>query len=218
VYPELLTYLEKELVESKYDLRHIYDLILSSRTYQQSSIPHAAATDAEKLFACYPVRQLEAEVLIDALCQISGTQESYSSPIPEPFTFIPPEQRTIDLADGSITSQFLEMFGRPSRDTGLLSERNDQPSEDQRRHMLNSTHVQTKIENGWRFKNMIRVAKGNRQKIADSLYLTILSRMPTESERQAIDDYFKTEGINSQQAAIDLAWALVNSKEFLYKH
>ena len=218
VYPELLTYLEKELVESKYDLRHIYDLILSSRTYQQSSIPHAAATDGEKLFACYPVRQLEAEVLIDALCQISGTQESYSSPIPEPFTFIPPEQRTIDLADGSITSQFLEMFGRPSRDTGLLSERNDQPSEDQRRHMLNSTHVQNKIQNGWRFKNMIRVAKGNRQKIADSLYLTILSRMPTESERQAINVYFKTEGISSQQAAIDLAWALINSKEFLYKH
>jgi hypothetical protein len=218
VYPELLAYLEKELAESKYDLRHIYTLILNSRTYQQSCIPHADSVDAEKWFACYPVRQLEAEVLVDALCQISGTHESYSSPIPEPFTFIPEEERTIDLADGSITSQFLEMFGRPSRDTGLESERNTQPTEDQRRHMLNSTHIQNKITNGWRFRNLIRTARGNRQKLADSLYLAILSRYPTDKEREAVAGYFQNEGMTPEQAAIDLAWALINSKEFLYKH
>ena len=218
VYPELLAYLEKELIKSEYDLLHIYHLILNSRTYQQSSIPHPGTADAEKLFACYPVRQLEAEVLIDALCQISGTRETYSSPIPEPFTFIPPEHRTISLADGSITSQFLEMFGRPSRDTGLESERNVQPTETQRRHMLNSTHIQNKIERGWRLRNLTRRTKGNRKKLADSLYLTILSRYPTESERQAIEDYFKTKGIKANQASIDLAWALINSKEFLYRH
>jgi hypothetical protein len=218
VYPELLAYLEKELVKSEYDLLHIYRLILSSRTYQQSSIPHTGTADAEELFACYPVRQLEAEVLIDALCQISGTRETYSSPIPEPFTFIPPEHRTISLADGSITSQFLEMFGRSSRDTGLESERNTQPTETQRRHMLNSTHIQNKIESGWRLKKLIRKNRRDHQKLADSLHLTILSRYPTESERQVVEDYFKTEGINPNQAAIDLAWALINSKEFLYRH
>jgi len=218
VYPELLAYLEKELIESEYDLLHIYRLILNSRTYQQSSISHDGTVDAEKLFACYPVRQLEAEVLIDALCRISGTRESYSSPIPEPFTFIPPEHRTISLADGSITSQFLEMFGRPSRDTGLESERNNQPTDSQRRHMLNSTHIQNKIERGWRLRNLARRAKGNRMKLTDSLYLTILSRTPTESERQAVENYFKTEGIKTNQAVIDLAWALINSKEFLYRH
>ncbi len=218
VHPELLTYLEKELIKSEYDLQYIYRLILSSRTYQQSSIPHPDTKDAEKLFACYPVRQLEAEVLIDALCQISGTRESYSSPIPEPFTFIPPEHRTISLADGSITSQFLEMFGRPSRDTGLESERNVQPTEAQRRHMLNSTHIQKKIEQGWRLKNLVRKSRGNPKNLANSLYLTILSRYPTEFERQAVEDYFKTKDIKFNQAAIDLAWALINSKEFLYRH
>jgi hypothetical protein len=218
LYPELLTYMEKELVKSEYDLLHIYRLILNSRTYQQSSIPHSDTIDAEKLFACYPVRQLEAEVLIDALCQISGTRETYSSPIPEPFTFIPPEHRTISLADGSITSQFLEMFGRPSRDTGLESERSTQPTEAQRRHMLNSTHIQRKIERGWRLKNLIRKNQRDPQKLAELLYMTILSRTPTESELQTIEEYFKTEGINSNQAAIDLTWALINSKEFLYRH
>ncbi len=89
VNPELLAYLEKELVKSKYDLRHIYRLILNSSIYQQSSIPQSKSPEAEKLFACYPVRRLDAEVLIDALDWIGGTGESYSSPIPEPFTYIP---------------------------------------------------------------------------------------------------------------------------------
>ena len=41
------------------------------------------------------------------------------SAIPEPFTFIPEDQRSIALPDGSITSPFLDLFGRPPRDTGL---------------------------------------------------------------------------------------------------
>ena len=89
VNPELLAFLEKELVKSNYDLRHIYRLILKSHTYQQSSIPAAAIPQAEALFAYYPVRRLDAEVLIDALDSIGGTGEKYSSNIPEPYTYIP---------------------------------------------------------------------------------------------------------------------------------
>ena len=85
-------------------------------------------------------------MLIDALCQITGTTEEYSSPIPEPFTFIPEDQRSIALADGSTSSSFLELFGRPARDTGLESERNNQPTAAQRLHLLNSSHIRTKIE------------------------------------------------------------------------
>jgi len=218
VHPELLSYLEKELIQSGYDLKHIYQLILSSSTYQQSSIPKAEPVKAEKLFACYPVRQLDAEVLIDALCQITGTKEKYSSPIPEPFTFIPEENRSIDLADGSITSQFLEMFGRPARDTGLLSERNNEPSATQRRAILNSTHIQGKIDKGWRLKTWLRVAKGNHKMIINMIYLNILSRYPTEIELNAIEEYFTTSELKTKQAAAVLMWALINSKEFLYRH
>ena len=135
VNPELLAYLEKELATAHYDLRHLYRLILNSSTYQQSSIPQTDQPDAESLFAQYAVRRLDAEVLIDALTAIFGGGEGYSSPIPEPFTFIPDTQRTIALADGSITSAFLEMFGRPARDTGYESERNNQPTDAQRLHL-----------------------------------------------------------------------------------
>jgi hypothetical protein len=218
VHPEVLAYLKKELVKSGYDLRHIYRLILNSRTYQQSSIPRSNHPDAEAFFARYPVRRLDAEVLIDALCWISGTRESYSSAIPEPFTFIPEENRSIELADGSITSQFLEMFGRPSRDTGLYSERNNEPTGAQRLHLLNSTHVQNKIERSSRLKNLSKTAKGKRPMLINMIYLNILSRFPTQAEFAAADRYFQTKGISSQQATSDLAWALINTKEFLYRH
>jgi len=226
VHPELLAYLENQLVKNDYDLKHIYRLILNSRTYQQSSIPRSPVGDAargnpeaEVLFACYPIRRLEAEVLIDALCWISGTQESYSSPIPEPFTFIPGENRSIELADGSITSQFLEMFGRPSRDTGHESERNNQPTDAaQRLHLLNSSHVQDKSERSTRLNGLGKAAKGKRQVLVNMIYLNIMSRYPTQAELAAAQQYFQTKGISLRLAANDLAWALINTKEFLYRH
>jgi len=218
VYPELLDYLENQLVKSDYDLKDIYRLILNSCTYQQSSIPSDNNPEAEALFACYPVRRLEAEVLIDALCWISSTQESYSSPIPEPFTFIPEEHRSIELADGSITSQFLEMFGRPARDTGLESERNNQPTDAQRLHLLNSSHVQDKIERSTRLNGLVKAAKGNREMLANSIYLNILSRYPAKPELAAAQRYFQGMGKNLRQGTNDLAWALINTKEFLYRH
>lgn len=216
--PELLACLEKELAGANYDLRDLYRLILNSRTYQQSSIARSESPEAEALFAYYPVRRLDAEVLIDALCMIFRSPEEYSSPIPEPFTFIPEEQRTIALADGSITSSFLEMFGRPARDTGLEGERNNLPTDEQRLHLLNSTHVQKKIEKSVWLQKLLAANKKQPIRAVTPLYLGILSRFPTQDELDAVSEYVKKSGLNTQQAAVDVAWALVNSKEFLYRH
>ncbi len=216
--PELLAYLEKEFVAAQYDLRYLFRLVLNSRTYQQSSIPRSDRPEAAALFAFYPVRRLDAEVLIDALCGIGGTGESYSSPIPEPFTFIPEHQRTIALADGSITSSFLEMFGRPTRDTGMESERNNQPSDAQRLYLLNSSDVQRRIERSPLWKQIFASAKRNPRNLVQSVYMGILSRPPTLSEQAAALAYARNAGLPPKQAAEDLAWALINSKEFLYRH
>ncbi|MGQ9732506.1 MAG: DUF1553 domain-containing protein [Candidatus Zipacnadales bacterium] len=218
VHPKVLTYLEEELVKAHWDLRQIYRLILNSATYQQSSIPRSPVVEAERVFACYPVKRLEAEVLIDALCWVSGTSESYESAIPEPFTFIPESHRTIELADGSITSQFLEMFGRPPRDTGLASERDNEPTDAQCLHLLNSSHIQRKIANSWRLKGLVRLARGNSAGMVEGIYLTILSRLPTPNEMAIAQTYFQESGLKAEDAATDLAWALINTREFLYRH
>jgi hypothetical protein len=215
--PELLALLERELIAARYDLKHIYRLILNSKTYQLSSIPKTENPEGEAHFAYYPLRRLEAEVLIDALCQITGTTEEYTSAIPEPFTVIPDGQRSISLPDGSITSPFLELFGRPPRDTGLESERNNRPSAAQRLHLLNSTHVQRKIEASPKFQYLIRNAK-NPQALVTGLYLMILSRFPTAEELKIVGAYSPSGPAKGREAVLDLAWALINSAEFLYRH
>ena len=111
-YPQLLASLERELVESGYDMKHVFRLILNSRSYQQSAFARGDYTAATANFACYPIRRMDAEVLADVLCELTGTKEKYISMIPEPFTYIPGDTRTIAIADGSITSAFLQLFGR----------------------------------------------------------------------------------------------------------
>ena len=217
--PELLAYLEREFVRSGYDLRHVFRLILNSRTYQQSSIPQSDRPEAESLFACYPVRRLDAEVLVDALNTIcGGPGERYSSTIPEPYTFIPTTQRTIALADGSISSAFLEMFGRPTRDTGLFSERNNHPTDGQRLHFLNSTHIQNKIERSVRLRRIMASNRRRPRRAIAGFYLLILSRLPTDEEMAAVESYAQTQDLKPMSLACDVAWSLINTKEFLYRH
>jgi hypothetical protein len=215
--PALLSYLERELASARYDLKHIYRLILNSKTYQLSCVPRSRQPNAEVHFAYYPLRRLEAEVLIEALNQITGTTEAYFSATPEPYTFIPEDQRSIALADGSITSPFLEMFGRPPRDTGLESERTNRPTPAQRLHLLNSSHIQRKLERGPKLLALMQSRKPPQQ-IADDLCLTILSRLPTDEERKTIADYVQHGAVTPREAAVDIAWALINSAEFLYRH
>ncbi len=215
--PELLAYLEQELVASHYNLKSIYRLILNSQTWQLSSIPRTTRAEAAANFAYYPLRRLDAEVLADAICETTGTTETYTSAIPEPFTFIPEDQRAISLPDGSITSAFLELFGRPPRDTGLEAERNNHLTAAQQLHLLNASHVERKIEQSPALQYLIRSSKGGPQ-LVTGLYLMILSRPPTSEELQAVMAYGQDAKLKPREAVNDLAWALMNSAEFLFRH
>ena len=206
--PELLDYLAQELVNSKYDIKHVLRLVLNSKTYQLSCVAKSKSEESAANFGHYALRRLDAEVLIDAVCQITGTTEQYNSLIPEPFTWIPETQRTITLPDGSITSSFLELFGRPPRDTGMESERNNRITPGQCLHLLNSTHILKKFQQGNKFRNLIKANQGDPQKLIETLYLTILSRFPSEQEFGTVRPY----------SAEDVGWALVNTAEFMYRH
>lgn len=216
--PKLLDCLADELVRSRYDLRQLLRLICNSRTYQQSSIPQTQHPEGEAQFAWYPVRRQDAEVLADMLKWLTGFGDTYLSMIPEPFTWIPEENRTIELPDGSITSPFLQMFGRPARDTGLLTERDNKPTDAQRLYLLNSSEIQRRIERGGRFHGCVAWAQGDQTKLVAALYVNILSREPTPEETAVALKYFKEGGVQGFQGVADLCWALINSKEFLYRH
>lgn len=228
--PELLEYLQKELVSSRYDLKRLYRLILNSNTYQLSSMPRFSGPQAEANFASYTLRRLDAEVLIDAVNKVTGATDLYTSAIPEPFTYIPQDKPAIALPDGSITSPFLALFGRSARATGMENERANRPIPAQWRHMLNSSHIQRKLDQGPKLKAIFESGR-KPDEIIEELYLTILSRFPTADEVKALQTFGSAAaskpGKGGSRPAntfrrrdewIDITWSLINSTEFLYRH
>lgn len=183
----LLALLEREFVAARYDLKQLLRLILNSHTYQASSLPCGEApVEAGANFAWYPMQRLEAEVLIDAINRITGTSDLYTSAIPEPFTYIPEKTPAVAIADGSITSPFLALFGRSARATGMMNERDNKPMPAQWLHLLNSSHIQRKIENGPGIRRIIDARRPARETV-EELYLTILSRLPTAEEWRHVE-------------------------------
>ena len=192
--PALLAYLEKELVAGHYDLKRLYRLILNSKTYQFSSVPRPNAAQAEANFGSYALRRLDAEVLIDAINKITGSSDLYTSAIPEPFTYIPADKPAIALADGSITSPFLALFGRSARATGMENERINKVMPAQWLHLLNSSHIQRKLEQGPKLKAIFDSGR-KPPEIVEELYLTILSRFPTPDEVKALEGVWKARQV-----------------------
>ncbi len=215
--PELLAYLEKELVSSGWDLKHLKRLIFTSTTYQFSSIVRSDKPEATANFASYPLRRVEAEVLIDAVNRITGSSDLYTSAVPEPFTYIPKDVPAVALADGSVTDTFLTLFGRSARATGTESERVNELSSRQWIHMLNSGQIQSKLQTGPKLKALIS-AGGAPNEIIERLYLAILSRLPTEDDVKAAEQHAKAGVAKGNDLWIDLAWALINNPEFLLRH
>jgi hypothetical protein len=217
VHPRLLDYLAGELIDSGYDLRHLYRLILNSQTYQRASIARGDDSEkAAKYFACYPMRQINAEVLEDMFRHIFEVEIRYSSQIPEPFTFIPLQERTIMLSDGSVTRTVLETFGRPSRDKGLSTDRNNAVTGDSRLFFINSTELNQWIQSS----QLLRTVNGKSDRLAKirMLWLTLLSRYPTVGELKTVETMYEESPLNDWELTRDLIWSLINTKEFSLQH
>ncbi len=94
--PALLEYLEKELVGHRYDLKHIYRLVLNSKTYQLSSEPTPLNQTDGAHFSHYRAKRLTAEQILDALSQITEQPQNFRQfrrPNTAPDTSIPPEHQ-----------------------------------------------------------------------------------------------------------------------------
>ena len=136
--PELLDALAKCVVENKYDVKALIRAITASRVYQLSSKPNATNERDEQNYSRAPFKRIQAEVLLDMVCQTTG--------VPERFDGMPAGTRAIQLWDSKASHYFLKVFGRPERVSACECERRHEPSTAQVLHLLNAPEIQAKLE------------------------------------------------------------------------
>ncbi|MEN6407503.1 MAG: DUF1549 and DUF1553 domain-containing protein [Thermoguttaceae bacterium] len=215
--PKLLAYLERELIEHKYDAKHIYRLILNSATYQRSSTPNALNRDDVVFFSHDRPRRLTAEELSDAIGQVTQVWDQFASQIPEPYSRWPSGFRATQMADGSVGTPFLELFGRPPRDTSYESDRDDRSSMRQSLYLITSSELESKVAQSPRFRQWAK-SKASDDAIVEEIFLLAFARRPTDAERTAALRHLAANPKSRERSLQDLMWAAINTKEFLFNH
>jgi len=215
----LLAALSDYLIENEYDLKALMRLILNSETYQRSSEPLEENRADERYYSRYYPKRLSAEVLLDALSQVTEA--------PTKFPGYPAGTRALELRDANVESYFLQTFGRPDRLITCECERTSDPSMTQVLHILNGDTLNEKLSRKANEKaktkdNRIgRMLKGNATdaEIIEDIYLAAYSRFPTKDEAERIAKVLQaTPAAEKREAIEDLYWSLLSSREFLFSH
>ncbi len=205
----LLDYLANELVRNKFDVKLLLREMCLTKTYQRSSAATVQNRDDELFFTHYLPRRLPAESLLDAIDMACGTREKF----PE----LPLGTKAIQLPDPGVSSDFLDVFGRPLRAIACECERSADPNLTQTLRMMNGELVNRKLGEGeGRISKMI-AAKHSDTAIIDDLYTAALCRPPSSKERNEVLGIlaFSPE---KKPVYEDILLTLLNSKEFLFNH
>ncbi len=217
-HPELLKLLARELVESGYDMRHVIREIMLSATYQSGTL----ADDQDALmtdnFAGVAPRRLSAEQLLDAQCRLLGTE-------PE-FNGYARGVRAGQLAgiqrvrwrekSPSDDDRFLVVFGKPQRLMSCECERSDDTTLSQAFNLINGSALQRRLQDRQNCFSQWIDAGWDNGRVIDELFWAALSRPPTPIELQTALHHLDATD-SRREALVDLAWALVNAKEFLFR-
>ncbi len=210
--PELLDALAQNLIDNKYSLKELVKTICKSRTYQLSSTPNEYNASDKQSFARYYPKRLQAEVLFDAVCNLTGSPSSFNG-LPND-TFAP--SRAIMLPDESFTSYFLDVSGRPQRISACECERVNEASLAMSLHLLNSQEVQDKIaRNGGRADKLVKDSRPDEEKV-DELFLWAIGKRPSTEQRKLALEHIAKNEKNKKIAYENIMWALLNTKAFLF--
>jgi hypothetical protein len=212
--PQLLDALAEHLVQEKFDLRSLLRTICASRTYQHASETNETNARDEQNYSRALYKRMDAEVLLDAICQTTG--------VPEQFDGAPAGTRAIELWDSQIEHYFLRLFGRPVRQSACECERVVEPSVAQVLHLLNSERVDGKLKHAAGRVALLAKRETSDQRLVEELYLSALARFPTAAERQTGVEYLSAAAPGDlsrrRERAEDLLWTLLNSLEFVFNH
>jgi len=207
---ELLEALAKDFAANGFKLKHLIRTITRSRTYQLSSQSNAFNRDDNKYFSHALTKLLPAEVLLDAICQ--------ATEVAEKFPEMPAGTRAIQLPDGSeINHPFLKTFGQPARELACECERESDSNLAQALQLINGPTVNGKLREANNRLGKLLAKNLSNEQILEELYLATVSRLPTAEDTKAALEYLQ-QAKDRRKAWEDIHWALLNSKEFLFRH
>lgn len=212
-HPDLLSALAKDCRRHGYDLKQILRRITRSRTYQLSSNPRESNREDILNYSHFVPKPLEAEVLLDAISQVTGIPEIFEN---GQGGQAPLGTRAIQLEVPDIyPSDFLQMYGRPNLQQ--IPEIKASPSLGQALHMLVGTTYTEKISRkGGRLDRLIQRDASHREVIQE-LYMAALSRFPSPEELAELESVL-SKSSEKRRAWEDLMWSLVTSREFAFNH
>ncbi len=204
----LLAALTKDFTDHNFDLRHLIRTIVNSRTYQLSFRTNEWNQGDEINFSHALPRRLPAETLFDAISVATGSTVSFDG-VPQNF-------RAQQFPDATVgMGGFLDLFGRPQRDSACECERRSDVSLSQALNLINGGTVADAIADpDGRIAKWV-IAGLSDKKLVEELYLAALSRPPEPKESELGLSYL-TESPNRAERAQDLMWALINSNAFLF--
>ncbi|OAI46391.1 hypothetical protein AYO44_02170 [Planctomycetaceae bacterium SCGC AG-212-F19] len=207
--PALLDALTKEFVANKFDARQLMRTIVLSRTYQRSTTANATNAHDVLNFSRAVPRRLKAEVLVDAIAQATG--------IPESFAGAPAGFRAVQLPDSNIQSPLLSMLGKPMRLEACECERSDESNMLQALEFINGKSVLERVARaGGRVDTLLKQPKMTDEQMIEELFWWTVCRPPTEKEIALATAHFKDYEGKRNEAAQDLMWTLLNTKDFLF--
>ena len=199
------------LIDQKYDLKALMRAILQSETYRRSSQPLKENQTDTRFYSRYYPRRMMAEVMLDALSQVTATPTSFSG--------YPEGRRALQLPDANVASYFLKSFGRAARQSTCECERTAQPTMVQVLHLSNGDTVNEKLEKSGNRIDQLLTASTPDDKIIEEVYLTALSRYPTATEKERLASTLSGAGEPNKRLLVeDLYWGILTSKEFLFNH
>jgi hypothetical protein len=205
--PALLEALTKDVIDHNFDLQHLMRTIANSRAYQTSFVPNEwNAKDRDNFSRAYP-RRLTAEELMDAVSTAAGARPD--------FPGTPEDTDAQQIVDPHVGEEgFLDVFGRPVRETSCECERRSDFSLPQALNLVNGATISDAVADPkGRVAKLVLSGKDDKA-IVEELYLAALGRFPTAPESERGVKYLA--GGAKASRTQDLMWALLNSKGFLY--